>query len=57
MHDSEAELDGETVVYLNYFIDVFMDDATPTLHVADFFVRERYRLLGAGKALMLVDRI
>ena len=52
-----AELDGETVGYLNYFIDVFMDDATPTLHVADFFVRERYRLLGAGKALMLVDRI
>jgi len=51
-----AELDGETVGYLNYFIGVFMDDATPTLHVADFFVTERYRLLGAGKALMLEAR-
>jgi GNAT superfamily N-acetyltransferase len=51
-----AELDGETVGYLNYFIGVFMDDATPTLHVADFFVSARYRLRGAGKALMLEAR-
>lgn len=51
-----AELDGETVGYLNYFIGVFMDDATPTLHVADFFVSERHRLLGAGTALMLEAR-
>ena len=43
-----AELDGETVGYLNYFVGVFMDDATPTLHVADFFVTERYRQRGAG---------
>jgi len=47
-----AELDGETAGYLNYYIGVFMDDATPTLHVADFYVAERYRLRGAGKALM-----
>jgi len=51
-----AELDGQTVGYLNYFVGVFMDDATPTLHVADFFVTERYRLRGAGKALMLEAR-
>ena len=51
-----AELDGETVGYLNYFIGVFMDDATPTLHVADFFVSARYRRRGAGKALMLEAR-
>lgn len=51
-----AELDGETVGYLNYFVGVFMDDATPTLHVADFFVAERHRLRGAGKALMLEAR-
>jgi len=51
-----AELDGETVGYLNYFLGVFMDDATPTLHVADFFVRESYRRRGAGKALMLEAR-
>jgi GNAT superfamily N-acetyltransferase len=51
-----AELDGETVGYLNYFIGVFMDDATPTLHVADFFVGEKYRRRGAGKALMLEAR-
>lgn len=51
-----AELDGETIGYLNYFIGVFMDDATPTLHVADFFVRERHRRRGAGKTLMLEAR-
>jgi GNAT superfamily N-acetyltransferase len=51
-----AELDGETVGYLNYFVGVFMDDATPTLHVADFFVAEKYRLRGAGRALMLEAR-
>ena len=51
-----AQLDGETVGYLNYFLGVFMDDATPTLHVADFFVTERYRRHGAGKALMLEAR-
>ena len=51
-----AELDGETVGYLNYFVGVFMDDATPTLHVADFFVTEKYRRRGAGKALMLEAR-
>ena len=51
-----AELDGETVGYLNYFVGVFMDDATPTLHVADFFVTERYRRRGAGTALMLEAR-
>jgi GNAT superfamily N-acetyltransferase len=51
-----AELDGETVGYLNYFLGVFMDDATPTLHVADFFVTERYRRRGAGRALMLEAR-
>jgi GNAT superfamily N-acetyltransferase len=51
-----AELNGETVGYLNYFLGVFMDDATPTLHVADFFVTERYRRRGAGRALMLEAR-
>ena len=51
-----AELDGETVGYLNYFVGVFMDDATPTLHVADFFVTQRYRRRGAGRALMLEVR-
>ena len=51
-----AELDGETVGYLNYFLGVFMDDATPTLHVADFFVTKRYRRRGAGRALMLEAR-
>ena len=48
-----AELDGTTSGYLTYYIGVFMDDATPALHVADFFVTEKYRLHGAGKALML----
>jgi GNAT superfamily N-acetyltransferase len=51
-----AELDEETVGYLNYFIGVFMNDATPTLHVADFFVAERHRRRGAGTALMLEAR-
>src|SRR5262245_53728525 len=51
-----ADLDGETAGYLNYYIGVFMDDATPTLHVADFYVAQRYRLRGAGKALMLEAR-
>jgi GNAT superfamily N-acetyltransferase len=51
-----AELNGEAVGYLNYFLGVFMDDATPTLHVADFFVTEKYRRRGAGKALMLEAR-
>ena len=48
-----AELDGTAAGYLTYYIGVHMDDATPMLHVADFFVTEKYRLLGAGKALML----
>jgi GNAT superfamily N-acetyltransferase len=47
-----AELDGRTIGYLNYFIGVFMDDATSALHVADFFVTKKYRRRGAGKALM-----
>jgi GNAT superfamily N-acetyltransferase len=51
-----AELDGEVAGYLNYFMGVFMDDATPALYVADFFVSERHRLRGAGKALMLEAR-
>jgi GNAT superfamily N-acetyltransferase len=51
-----AELDGETAGYLTYFIGVYMDDATPALHVADFFVSERYRRRGVGKALMLDAR-
>jgi GNAT superfamily N-acetyltransferase len=51
-----AEMDGETAGYLNYYIGVFMDDATSALHVADFYVAERYRLRGAGKALMLEAR-
>jgi GNAT superfamily N-acetyltransferase len=51
-----AELDGQTAGYLNYFIGVFMDNATPALHVADFFVTKKYRLRGAGKALMLETR-
>lgn len=51
-----AQLDGETAGYLNYYIGAFMDDATPTLHVADFYVAERHRLRGAGKALMLEAR-
>jgi len=51
-----AELDGEAVGYLNYFMGVFMDDATPALHVADFFVGTKHRLRGAGKALMLEAR-
>jgi GNAT superfamily N-acetyltransferase len=51
-----AEFDGQTVGYLNYYFGVFMDDATPTLHVADFFVTRRYRRRGAGTALMLEAR-
>jgi len=47
-----AELDGQTAGYLNYFIGVFMDNATPALYVADFFVTKKFRLRGAGKALM-----
>lgn len=31
---------------------VFMDDATPALYVADFFIGRRHRLRGAGRALM-----
>lgn len=51
-----AELNGEGIGYLTYFIGVFMDDATPTLHVADFFVSESHRRRGAGSALMLEAR-
>jgi len=51
-----AELDGEPVGYVNYFVGVFMDDATPAVHVADFFVSKRHRRRGAGKALMLEAR-
>lgn len=47
-----AELDGQTVGYLNYYLGVFMDDATPALHVADFFVTRKHRRRGAGTALM-----
>lgn len=47
-----AELGRETVGYLNYFIGVFMDDATPALHVADFFVSQRHRRRGVGSGLM-----
>lgn len=47
-----AELDGETAGYLNYFVGVYMEDATPALHIADFFVTETYRRRGVGKALM-----
>jgi GNAT superfamily N-acetyltransferase len=51
-----AERASEAVGYLNYFIGVYMDDATPALHIADFFVRVRHRRRGAGKALMLEAR-
>lgn len=51
-----AELDGKAVGYLIYFIGVYMDDATPTLHVADFFVSKPNRLRGVGKGLMLEAR-
>jgi GNAT superfamily N-acetyltransferase len=33
-----------------------MDDATPALHVADFFVQPGHRRRGIGKALMLEVR-
>lgn len=51
-----AELNGEPVGYLTYYIGVYMDDATPTVHVADFFVRESFRRRGVGRALMLEAR-
>jgi GNAT superfamily N-acetyltransferase len=51
-----AEQAREAVGYLTYFIGVYMDDATPALHIADFFVRTGHRRRGAGKALMLEVR-
>jgi len=47
-----AELGGEAAGFLTYYLGVFMDDATPVLHVADFFVREEHRRRGVGTALM-----
>ena len=47
-----AELDGEGVGFLTYYLGVFMDDVTPVLHVADFFVRQDHRRRGIGTALM-----
>jgi GNAT superfamily N-acetyltransferase len=51
-----AELDGETAGYLNYYVGVFMDDATPALHIADFYVGTKNRRRGLGGALMLEVR-
>jgi|SRR6185295_1556221 len=51
-----AEFDGQTIGYLNYYLGVFMDDATPAVHVADFFVTRKHRRRGAGTALMLEVR-
>jgi GNAT superfamily N-acetyltransferase len=51
-----ADLDAETIGYLTYYIGAFMDDATPALHVADFYVSSSHRRHGAGKALMLEAR-
>ena len=51
-----AELDYETVGYLTYYSGAFMDNATPALHVADFYVSSRQRRHGVGKALMLEAR-
>jgi GNAT superfamily N-acetyltransferase len=51
-----AELDGEAAGYVNYYVGVYMDDALPVLHVADFFVNEQHRRKGVGRALMLEVR-
>ncbi len=51
-----AELAGRSVGYLIYHLGVYMDDATPVLHVVDFFVEESARRRGAGRALMLETR-
>jgi GNAT superfamily N-acetyltransferase len=47
-----AAWEGEEAGYLTYYVGAFMDDATPALHVADFFVQERFRRRGVGSALM-----
>lgn len=51
-----ADLDAKTIGYLTYYIGAFMDDATPALHVADFYVSAHHRRQGAGRALMLEAR-
>jgi GNAT superfamily N-acetyltransferase len=51
-----AELEGEIAGYVNYYVGVYMDDAMPVLHVADFFVNEHQRRHGVGRALMLEVR-
>lgn len=47
-----AEFESAAAGYLLYHFGYWLDDAQPTLHVADLFVRETARGKGAGSALM-----
>src|SRR5687768_8521641 len=48
-----AELDGEVVGYILYYVGVWVgEEIAPCLHVADIFVREAHQRHGIGRALM-----
>jgi GNAT superfamily N-acetyltransferase len=47
-----AERDGAPAGYLLYHFGYSAEDALPTLHVADLFVRDAARRHGVGSALM-----
>ncbi|GHA31403.1 N-acetyltransferase [Devosia pacifica] len=51
-----AELDGEAVGYLVYYMGVWMDDLAPCLHVADLFVETARHGSGIGSAMMAEAR-
>jgi GNAT superfamily N-acetyltransferase len=47
-----AEIAGTQVGYMIYFFGMEMDGYAPALYIAELFVREAWRIRGAGRVLM-----